>query len=133
MIQETFVIIKPEGVKRGLVGEIISRFERKGLTIKRIELQRIARETAREHYSHQSDKPYFNSIVEAFTAGDVVLLILEGDEAIKVVRNLIGKTNPQEAEPGTIRGDFGTVLPYNIVHASDCHEAFLEETARFFK
>ncbi len=132
MIQETFVIIKPEGVKKGLIGEIISRFEKKGLKVKALAVKKISRELAEIHYSHQSDKPYFQGIIDAFTCSEVVLMILEGEEAIKTVRNLIGCTNPLEAVPGTIRGDFGSVLPFNVVHASDSEASVKAEIARFF-
>ncbi len=132
MIQQTFVIIKPEGVKRGLVGEIISRFEKKGLKIKKLAFRQISQELAKLHYSHLKDKPFFPKIIEAFTAGEVALLILEGEEAIQTVRTLIGHTDPLVAQPGTIRGDYGTVLPYNIVHASDCTTAADVEIERFF-
>lgn len=132
MIQQTFVIIKPEGVKRGLVGEIISRLEKKGLKIKKLAFRKISQELAKLHYSHLRDKPFFPEIIEAFTAGEVVLLILEGEEAIQTVRTLIGHTDPLAAQPGTIRGDYGTVLPYNIVHASDSTTAAAVEIERFF-
>ncbi len=132
MIEETLVIIKPEGVKKGIVGEIISRFEKKGLRIKKLALKQIPVDLAKEHYAHQSDKPYFQGIIDAFTCGEVVLMILEGNEAIQVVRNLVGSTDPIKALPGTIRGDFGSVLPLNVIHASDSTESAQVEIARFF-
>jgi len=130
--EQTLVIIKPEGVKRGLVGECISRFEKKGLRIKRLAVKKISTDLAKIHYQHQSDKPYFQSIIDAFTVSEVVLMVLEGDEAVSVVRHLIGATNPLEAEPGTIRGDFGGPLPLNVVHASDSAATAKVEITRFF-
>ncbi len=132
MIQQTFVIIKPEGVKRGLIGEIISRFEKKALKIKKLAFRNISQELAESHYSHLKDKPFFSEIITAFTSGEVVLMVLEGEEAIQTVRNLIGNTDPLAAKPGTIRGDYGTVLPFNIVHASDSTNSAEVEINRFF-
>ena len=131
-MEKTLVIIKPEGVKRGLVGEYISRFEKKGLAIKQLAVKQIPAELAKIHYAHLADKPFFQGIIDAFTASEVVLMILEGECAVAVVRKMIGATNPLEAEPGTIRGDFGGALPYNIIHASDSVESAEIEIKRFF-
>src|SRR5690625_3440614 len=131
-MEQTFIIVKPEAVVRGLTGEILRRFEQKGLKITRLQMTQITEETARVHYGHHADKPFFPGLLEAITAGPVVMAILEGPDAIKHVRNLIGATNPIEAQPGSIRGDFASELPYNMVHASDAPETAAEEIARFF-
>lgn len=131
-MEQTFIIVKPEAVARGLTGEILRRFEQKGLKIVRLEMTQISEETARVHYGHHADKPFFPGLIEAITAGPVVMAILEGPNAIKIVRNIIGATNPVEALPGTIRGDFALELPYNMVHASDAPETAAEEIKRFF-
>src|SRR5690606_24222082 len=131
-MERTFIIIKPEGVRRGLIGEVLSRFERKGLRIARLTTGHIPEKVAREHYAHLKDKPFFDELVEYMTSGMVCMAIIEGPNAIQHVRSLIGATNPVEAAPGTIRGDFATELPYNIVHASDSPETAIAEIARFF-
>ncbi|MBO2519218.1 MULTISPECIES: nucleoside-diphosphate kinase [Limnochorda] len=131
-MEQTFIIIKPEAVQRGLVGEILRRFEAKGLKIRRLEMRQISEEVAREHYGHHADKPFFPELLQAITAGPAVLGVLEGPDCIRHVRNLVGATNPLEAQPGTIRGDFATELPYTIVHAADSPEAAAAEIQRFF-
>ncbi|MBO2520836.1 MAG: nucleoside-diphosphate kinase [Clostridia bacterium] len=131
-VEQTFIIIKPEAVARGLVGEILSRFERKGLTIRRLAVRQIEPELAKVHYGHHADKPFFGELIEAITAGPVVMGVLEGPGAIAHVRNLIGATDPLKAAPGTIRGDFALQNPYNMVHASDSPETARAEIARFF-
>src|SRR5690606_27247714 len=122
----------PEAVARGLVGEILKRFENKGLKIRRLAVKEISPDTARVHYGHHADKPFFGELIEAITAGPVVIGVLEGPGAIAHVRNLIGATDPLKAAPGTIRGDFAVQNPYNMVHASDSPETAREEIARFF-
>jgi len=131
-MEQTFIIIKPEGVQRGLVGEILRRFERKGLKITALKMDRIRRDVAAEHYAHHADKPFFPELLDAITGGPVVMAVLEGPDAVRHVRNLVGATNPREAAPGSIRGDFGLELPYNIVHAADSPETAREEIRRFF-
>ncbi len=131
-VERTFIIIKPEAVQRGLIGEILRRFEQKGLKIERLKMEQVTPEVAREHYAHHADKPFFPGLIEAITAGPVVMAVLSGPHAIRHVRNLIGATNPLEATPGSIRGDFGLELPYNMVHASDAPETAAAEIARFF-
>ena len=130
--ERTLVIIKPEAVERGLIGEILARFERKNLKITRLKDGRISRDLAREHYRHHADKPFFEGLLDAITAGPVVFAIVEGPSAIAHVRNLVGATNPVEATPGSIRGDFARELPYNMVHASDSPQTAEEEIRRFF-
>lgn len=131
-MEQTFIIIKPEAVARGLIGEILKRFEQKGLKVVRLKMDRITEDVAREHYRHHADKPFFPGLLQAITAGPVVMAVLEGPNAIKHVRNLVGATNPVEAAPGSIRGDFASELPYNMVHASDAPETAAEEIHRFF-
>lgn len=131
-MEQTFIIIKPEAVKRGLVGEILHRFERRGLKILRLQMTKVSRDLAREHYKHHADKPFFPGLLDAITAGPVVMAVLEGPAAVAVVRNLVGATDPAKAAPGTIRGDFGEELPFNMVHASDSPETAAEEMERFF-
>ncbi len=130
--ERTLVIIKPEAVKAGLIGEILSRFERKGLKITRIRDGRIDRALARQHYIHHADKPFFEGLLDAITAGPVVFAIVEGPSAIAHVRNLVGATDPVKASPGSIRGDFAVELPFNMVHASDSPETAEAEIRRFF-
>lgn len=131
-VEQTFIIVKPEAVARGLVGEILRRFENKGLKIRRLAVKEIAPEVARVHYGHHADKPFFGELIEAITAGPVVIGVLEGPGAVAHVRNLIGATDPLKAAPGTIRGDFALQNPYNMVHASDSPETARQEIARFF-
>lgn len=131
-MEQTFIIIKPEAVQRGLVGEILGRFEAKGLRITRLKVDQISEEVAKVHYGHHADKPFFPGLLQAITAGPVVMAILEGTNAIAHVRNLIGATNPLEAAPGTIRGDYALENPYNMVHASDAPETAKGEIERFF-
>ncbi len=132
MTEETLIVIKPDGVKRGLVGEIISRFERKGLKIKALKMHRFTKEEAERFYSVHREKPFFGELVEFITSGPVVAAILEGRNAIDVVRLMIGATDSAKAAPGTIRGDFGLELTANIIHASDSKESFDRESKVIF-
>jgi len=131
-IEQTFVIIKPEAVERRFIGEILTRFERKGFSIKQLAVTRIEKDLAEEHYAHHQDKPFFSHLIESITAGPVVLAILEGEDAITQVRNMVGATDPVKAAPGTIRGDLAIHLPYNMVHAADTPAAVEAEIKRFF-
>lgn len=131
-VEQTFVMVKPDGVARGLVGEILRRFENKGLKIRRLKMATIDPETAKVHYGHHADKPFFGELIEAITSGPVVMAVLEGPGAVAHVRNLIGATDPLKAAPGTIRGDFALQNPYNLVHASDSVETARQEIERFF-
>jgi len=132
VVEKTFVMIKPDAVKRGLIGEIVSRFERKGLKIKALKMVKLTRERAEQLYSVHRDKPFFNDLVEFVTSGPVVAMVLEGDSAISVVRLLIGSTDARKAAPGTIRGDFALDIQENVVHASDSPESFEREYRVFF-
>ncbi|MGO3733132.1 MAG: nucleoside-diphosphate kinase [Vagococcus sp.] len=133
MNKQSLVIIKPDGVERKLVGEIITRFEKKGLMIKQMKLEMMTKEQAIEHYSHLKDLPFFGNIVTYMTSGPVVYLELEGENAIELIRNMIGATNPLEATSGSIRGDFALSVSQNVVHASDSVEAAEIEINRFFQ
>lgn len=131
-MERTFVMVKPDGVQRGLVGEIISRLERKGLKIVAMKMLKISREMAEKHYEEHKAKPFFSSLVSYITSGPVVAMVVEGKNAVKVVRKLVGATNPSEAEPGSIRGDFGLDIGRNVVHASDSLASAEREISLFF-
>jgi len=132
-IERTLVVIKPDGVEKGLIGEIISRFERKGLKIKALKMFKFTREQAEEFYKVHKGKSFFNDLMEFITSGPVVAMILEGDSAVKVVRLMIGPTDGREAPPGTIRGDFALSKSRNIIHASDSPESAEFEISVVFK
>ncbi len=117
--ERTFVMIKPDGLQRGLIGEIISRFEKKGLKLVAMKLVSVSKELAEKHYGIHKDKPFFVPTVKYITSSPVVAMILEGNNAIDLVRTMMGKTNPQDAAMGSIRGDFGQFIGRNIVHGSD--------------
>lgn len=131
-MERTFVMVKPDGVQRSLVGEVISRLERKGLKIVAMKMLWIAREMAENHYAEHREKPFFSALVDYITSGPVVAMVVEGKNAIKVVRTLVGATNPVEAAPGTIRGDFGLDVGRNVVHASDSPQSAEREISLFF-
>jgi nucleoside-diphosphate kinase len=131
-MQSTFVMVKPDGVRRGLVGEVISRFERKGLALRRMRLLTIDEALAGRHYAEHTEKPFFADLVAFITGGPVVAMEWEGEAAVTVARTLMGTTNPREAAPGTIRGDFGIEITENIVHGSDSPDSAARELALFF-
>lgn len=131
-MEQTLVIIKPDGVQKKLVGEIISRFEKRGFTIKNMKMEQLKENVVKEHYAHLKSEPFFMNIVKFMTSGPVVCLILESPLAVQSVRQMVGATNPQEALPGTIRSDFGFISSSNIIHASDSIEAAEIEIKRFF-
>ena len=133
MADRTFVACKPDAVERGLAGEIIARFERKGLKLVAAELRTIDRETAGRHYEEHKEKPFFGELVDFITRGPAMLCVFEGPEDTwKVVRTLMGATNPKEAAPGTIRGDLGILMTENLVHGSDGPESATREIGIFF-
>ncbi len=132
MKQKTLIIVKPDGVLRGLTGEVISRFERKGLKLCAAKFQSLSKEVAEKHYAEHSEKPFFSDLVSFIVSAPVMLMVVEGNYAIPSVRNLVGATNGAEAAPGTIRGDFGSSRSFNIIHASDSPEAAEREIANFF-
>ncbi len=133
----TFVICKPDAVERGLVGEIITRLERKGLTLSKAELRHIERSTAEAHYEEHQGKPFFEDLIAFITRSPAMLMVVDGpsdagDDTFAIVRNLMGATNPATAAPGTIRGDFGLVVTENLVHGSDSDASAEREIALFF-
>jgi len=131
-MEQTLVLVKGDGVRRRLVGEIIRRIENVGLDIREMQLMDVSRELAEEHYSEHREKPFFGELVEFITAFPVVAVRVEGEGAIKVVRKLMGATNPAEAAPGTIRGDLALSMPDNLVHGSDSPESAVRELELFF-
>jgi nucleoside-diphosphate kinase len=132
-MERTFIMIKPDGVQRGLVGEIIRRFETKGLRIVGLKQLVPSHELAEKHYAVHRDKPFFHSVVQFITSGPVVAIALEGPDAISLSRMMMGKTSPKEATPGTIRGDFANSTEKNLVHGSDSPETAQEEIALWFQ
>lgn len=133
MTERTLVLIKPDGVQRRLIGEIISRIEAKGLTIAALELKNVSDETARAHYAEHEGKPFFPSLLEFITSGPVVAAVLEGPRAIAAFRQLAGGTDPVEkATPGTIRGDLGLETQFNLVHGSDSPDSAAREIELWF-
>jgi len=132
-MDRTFIICKPDAVERGLVGEILGRFERRDLTIVAAELRTIDRATAEKHYAEHADKPFFGELVEFITRGPALVAVIEGPEDTwKVVRTMMGATNPRDAAPGTIRGDLGILFTENLIHGSDGPESAQREIALFF-
>jgi len=132
-MERTFVAIKPDGVQRGLIGEIIQRFEKKGFKIVGLKLMQLDKATAKKHYAEHEGKSFFESLVNFITSGPILAMVIEGDNAVPVVRKMLGKTNPQEAEPGTIRSDYAQTKERNIIHGSDSTESAKREIAIFFK
>jgi nucleoside-diphosphate kinase len=132
-VDRTFVIVKPDGVERRLIGEIVARLERKQLSVVAAELRTIDRATAEQHYGEHAGKPFFNDLVAFITRSPALLLVIEGPgETFKVVRNLMGATNPKDSAPGTIRGDLAIEMGENLIHGSDSPEAAAREIALFF-
>ncbi|MEM4633547.1 MAG: nucleoside-diphosphate kinase [Candidatus Anstonellaceae archaeon] len=131
-MERTLVILKPDCVQRGLCGEILSRFEKRGFSIVGMKMVRLGKEILHQHYSHIADKPFFPGIVEFMSSCPVVVAVIEGKEAVEVVRTMCGPTNARKASPGTIRGDYALSMQCNIIHASDSIETAKKEIARFF-
>ena len=131
-METTLILIKPDGVQRGLIGEIINRLERKGLKIVGMKLMQASDKIANEHYAEHVGKPFFASLVDFITSSPLVALAVEGDNAVDVSRNLMGSTNPQDAAPGTIRGDFGMTIGMNLIHGSDSTDSAKRELGIFF-
>ena len=131
-MEQTLVLVKGDGVRRRLIGEIVRRIENKGLDIREMRLMDVGRELAEEHYAEHREKPFFGELVEFITASPVVAMRVEGEGAIGVVRRLMGATNPAEAAPGTIRGDLALSMPDNLVHGSDSPESAKRELGLFF-
>jgi nucleoside-diphosphate kinase len=131
-LERTLVIVKPDGVQRGLVGEIIGRLERRGLKIVGLALRQIDRQLAEGHYAEHQGKKFYESLVDYITSGPVVVVVFEGPDAVAVTRATVGSTRPAEAAPGTIRGDFGLTVGRNLIHASDGGESAAREVGLFF-
>ncbi len=131
-VEQTLILVKPDGVARGLVGEVIGRIEGKGYTIEALEMRTLERATAEEHYGEHVDKPFFGELVDFITSGPLVAMRVSGDDAIVGLRTIMGATNPIEATPGSIRGDFATIIGENIVHGSDSVESAERELGIFF-
>ena len=131
-MDRTLILVKPDAFKRGLTGEIIARFERKGLKIVALKHMTLDEATAKQHYAEHEGKPFFGELVEFITSGPLVAMVLEGHEAVKAARQVIGATNPLEAAPGSIRGDFALEVGKNMVHGSDANESAAREAKLFF-
>ena len=131
-MERTFLAIKPDGVQRGLIGEIIRRYENKGFTLVGLKLMSVSKELAEKHYDVHKERPFFGGLIQFITSGPVVAMVWEGEGVIAAARNIIGKTNPLEASPGTIRGDFGIEVGRNIIHGSDAIETAQREISLWF-
>jgi nucleoside-diphosphate kinase len=131
-MDRTLILVKPDAFARGLTGEIIARFERKGLRIVALQHMVLTEDTAQSHYAEHEGKPFFGELVEFITSGPLVAMVLEGYEAVVAARQVIGSTNPLEAAPGSIRGDFALEIGKNMVHGSDSNESAAREAALFF-
>lgn len=131
-IEHTFVMVKPDGVKRGLVGEVIARFERKGFTLHRMAMIEVSEDLARRHYAEHVDKGFFPELLSFITSGPVVAMEWSGESAVSAARTMMGPTNPAAAPPGTIRGDFGLIITENIIHGSDSPESAERELGIWF-
>ena len=126
-------MVKPDGVHRSIIGEVISRFEKKGFQLVGAKLMHISQELAETHYGEHKEKPFFGELVKFITSGPVFAMVWEGENVISVSRQMVGKTNPQEALPGTIRGDYGLIVDKNIIHGSDSPESAEREISLFFE
>lgn len=132
-MNKTFVMIKPDGVKRNLIGKIITRIEERGLKIKELKMLQISRKTAETHYSEHKGKPFFENLINYITSGPVVVLVVENHNAVNIIRNMVGSTDPLNAIPGTIRGDYALSIEENVIHASDSELSAEREINIFFK
>ena len=133
MSEQTLVLVKPDGVQRGLVGEIIGRMERKGLRLHALKMMRMDDALARRHYAEHVEKPFFKGLAEFITSGPLVAMVLAGPNAVSNVRGMMGVTDPAKSAPGTIRGDFGLTIGMNLIHGSDSPERALKEIEIFFE
>lgn len=132
-MEKTFIMVKPDGVQRGLIGEVVRRFEQKGFKLAGAKLMQITKELAEEHYGEHKERPFFGELVDFITSGPVFAMVWEGENVIKTSRNMIGATNPVEANPGSIRGDFALTVGKNIIHGSDSPESAEREIGLFFQ
>lgn len=131
-MERTLVLVKPDGVQRRLSGEIISRFEARGLQIVALKMCRMSREMAEKHYEEHVGKPFFAGLVDFITSGPIVAMVVEGANAVRAVRMMMGTTNPVDAQPGTIRGDYALNMSQNVIHGSDGPESAVREVEKFF-
>jgi nucleoside-diphosphate kinase len=131
-VSRTLILVKPDAFERGLSGEVIARFERKGLRLTALKLITIDEEFAKQHYAEHAEKPFFGELVTFITGGPLVAMVLEGTEAVDAARQIIGATNPLEAAPGSIRGDYATEVTFNLVHGSDSDDSAAREIALWF-
>ncbi|ANB57740.1 nucleoside diphosphate kinase family protein [Anoxybacillus sp. B7M1] len=132
-MERTFLMVKPDGVQRNLIGEIVSRFEKKGFQLVGAKLMQVSRELAEQHYAEHKERPFFGELVDFITSGPVFAMVWEGENVIATARQMMGKTNPQEAAPGTIRGDFGLTVGKNVIHGSDSPASAEREINLFFQ
>ena len=132
MIEKTYTMIKPDGVRNGHIGEIVNRFERVGLTVERMELGMVTEELAKANYAEHEGKPFYDGLIAYITSGPVVKMVVSGENAVATVRKLMGATNPADAAPGTIRGDFGLTMDENVIHGSDSVASAEREIGGFF-
>src|SRR5690625_979006 len=132
MMKKTFLMVKQDGVQRHIIGEIVHKFEKKGFKLVAAKLMNIPNELAQEHYGEHADKPFYDELVDFITSGPVFAMVWEGEEVIKTARQMMGATNPLEADPGTIRGDYGVTVGKNIIHGSDSEESAAREINLFF-
>lgn len=131
-MEKTFIMIKPDGVQRNLIGEVVSRFERKGFQLVGAKLITVSRELAEEHYGEHKERPFFGELVDFITSGPVFAMVWQGDHVISVARQMMGATNPKDAAPGTIRGDYGLTVGKNVIHGSDSQESAEREMGLWF-
>jgi len=131
-VEQTFAMVKPDGVRRGLTGTIIARIEAKGFKVRALKMMRVSRELAERHYGEHKGKPFFEGLVSFITSGPIVAMVVEGENAIAEWRKMMGATNPKDAAPGTIRGDFATTIDENVVHGSDAPATAEREIGIFF-
>jgi nucleoside-diphosphate kinase len=131
-VERTFIMIKPDGVQRGLVGEVVKRFEQKGFTLAGMKFMSVSKELAEQHYGVHKERPFFGSLIEFITSGPVVAMVWQGDGVVASSRLIIGATNPLTADPGTIRGDYGVNVGRNLIHGSDAIETAQSEIALWF-
>ncbi|KOS63638.1 nucleoside-diphosphate kinase [Lysinibacillus agricola] len=131
-IEQTFLMVKPDGVKRQVVGDIVDRFERRGFVLKGAKLMVIPTELAEKHYAEHAERPFFGELVDFITSGPVFAMVWEGENVIKLARTMMGATKPEESNPGTIRGDYATTVSHNIIHGSDSLASAEREIGLFF-
>lgn len=132
-MEKTYLMIKPDGVQRGLIGEITTRFEKKGFRLTAAKLMQVSRETAEIHYAEHKERPFFGELVDFITSGPVFAMVWEGENVIATARQMMGSTNPKDAAPATIRGDYAVIVGKNVIHGSDSPESAAREIGIFFK